>query len=211
VVALETSVINCGRRHSENRTPRRAEAIHRCLWCGLKFEGYIRMESFEVGHTVGTIFTIRGHRVILDTDLAKLYGVLTKRLNEQVKRNLSRFPLDFMFQLTDIEEDSLRSQFATSKSGSGGRRYLPYVFTEHGALMAANVLNSERAVAASIQVVRAFIQQRQLLLSQVELARKLETLEKKYDHQFKIVFDSIRQILTPPEQPRRKIGIRQDD
>lgn len=158
-----------------------------------------------------SILVIRGHRVILDTDLAKIYGVSTKRLNEQVRRNLDRFPDDFMFQLSETTGESLRSQFATSKIGRGGRRYLPYVFTEHGALMLANILNSPTAVASSIQVVRAFINLRQMLSSQAELARKLDLLERKYDHQFKVVFDAIRELTLIPEQPRKRIGIKQDD
>lgn len=157
------------------------------------------------------ILIIRGHRVILDADLAKIYGVSTKRLNEKVRRNSDRFPEDFMFQLAETKEESLRSQIATSKIGRGGRRYLPYVFTEHGALMLANILNSRAAVASSIQVVRAFINLRQMLSSQADLARKLELLERKYDYQFKVVFDAIRELTLIPEPPRKRIGIRQDD
>lgn len=162
------------------------------------------------------ILLIRGEKVILDADLAALYGVSTKRLNEQVRRNRERFPDDFMFQLTAAElsalkdqigGSNLRSQVATSRS-HGGRRYLPYVFTEHGAIMAANVLNSERAVRASVEVVRAFVRLRQLLASNAELARKLEELEKKYDRQFKVVFDAIRELMTPPSPTRKEIGFR---
>ena len=127
-----------------------------------------------------------------------------------MRRNLDRFPEDFMFQLSEIEEESL-SQIATSKIGRGGRRYLPYVFTEHGALMLANVLNSPTAVASSIQVVRAFMNLRQMLTSQTELARKLDMLERKYDYQFKVVFDAIRELTLVPELPRKRIGIKQDD
>jgi hypothetical protein len=128
-----------------------------------------------------TILTIRGQRVILDSDLAKLYGVETRRLNEQVRRNAERFPADFLFQLTREEYDEvLRSQNATLKTGRGQhRKYLPYVFTEHGTLMAANVLNSERAIEVSLFVVRAFIQQRAMLATNAELALKLERLEKR--------------------------------
>jgi phage regulator Rha-like protein len=151
------------------------------------------------------ILVIRGERVMLDSDLAELYGVETRRLNEQVRRNPSRFPVDFMFQLTPEEVENLRSQFATS-SEHGGRRYLPFVFTEHGALMLANVLNSERAAQTSVQVVRAFVRLRQMLASNAELSRKLEALEKKYDAQFKIVFDAIRQLMSPPAKPKREIG-----
>jgi hypothetical protein len=145
--------------------------------------------------------------VILDADLAALYGVTTKRLNEQVRRNRERFPEDFMFRLTESELEDLKSQFATSRS-HGGRRYRPYVFTEHGVIMSANVLNSQRAVHASIQVVRAFIQLRQMLASNSELARKLGALEKKYDRQFKIVFDAIRELMTPPPAKPKVIGFR---
>jgi len=154
------------------------------------------------------IFLIRGERVILAADLAILYGVTTKRLNEQVKRNQRRFPEDFMFQLTPDEAESmrrLRSQFATLKRGQH-IKYLPYAFTEHGAIMAANVLNSERAVQASVTVVRAFVRLRQILATNAELARKLEELEKKYDAQFKVVFNAIRQLMTPPEPKRKQIG-----
>lgn len=124
-----------------------------------------------------SILVIRDQKVLVDSELAKIYGVTTKRLNEQVKRNRERFPQDFMFQLNDIEASFLRSQFATSKA-QGGRRYLPYVFTEHGALMLANVLNSETAINASIKVIRAFIHLRKMVISQAELSRKLDTLEK---------------------------------
>lgn len=154
------------------------------------------------------ILLIRGEKVMLDKDLAKLYGVTTKRLNEQVKRNRERFPDDFMFQLAGEEAESLRrsrSQSATLKRGQN-IKYLPYAFTEHGAIMAANVLNSERAVQASVAVVRAFVRLRQMLASNAELARKLEDLEQKYDHQFKVVFDAIRQLMTPPEPKRKQIG-----
>jgi phage regulator Rha-like protein len=151
------------------------------------------------------ILFIRGQRVMLDSDLAELYGVETKRLNEQVRRNSNRFPPDFRFQLTPAEFENLRSQTATP-SLHGGRRYLPFVFTEHGALMLANVLSSERAAQASVQVVRAFIRLRQLLASNAELARKLDALEQKYDRQFKVVFDTIRRMMAPPEPKRREIG-----
>ena len=154
------------------------------------------------------ILTLRGHKVILDKDLAELYGVPTWRLNEQVKRNRRRFPDDFMFQLEIDEVEALRSQNAISKSGRGGRRYSPYAFTEHGAIMAASVLNSPRAVEVSVFVVRAFVKLRQLLASHADLARKVDALEKKYDAQFKVVFDAIRQLMAPPpeERPKRRIG-----
>jgi len=143
------------------------------------------------------IILIRGEKVILDSDLAELYGVTTTRLNEQVRRNQDRFPKDFAFRLTKPEFANLISQFATSSSSHGGRRKPPLVFTEHGALMAANILKSDRAVEASVQVVRAFVKLRGMLASNVELAHKLDELERKYDQQFKIVFDAIRQLMTP--------------
>ncbi len=151
------------------------------------------------------ILLIRGHKVILDRDLAKLYGVETKRLLEQVRRNMKRFPSDFMFQLTTQELINLRSQIATSSWG--GTRYLPHVFTEHGALMAANVLNSKRAVDVSVQVIRAFVKLRELAITHRDLSRKLQDLEAKYDKQFDVVFKAIRQLMAPPPvPPKRKIG-----
>jgi len=150
------------------------------------------------------IYFIRTHKVMLDSDLAELYGVRTKRLNEQVKRNIDRFPADFMFRLNQEESDRLRSQFATSKHGRGGRRYQPYVFTEHGALMLASVLNSEKAIQASIQIVRAFVRLRELLATHQELARKLAEMEKKYNAEFKAIFEVIQQLTEPPEERERK-------
>jgi len=143
---------------------------------------------------------------MLDADLAVLYGVSTKRLNEQVRRNRSRFPDDFMFQLTREEVRSLRSQFATSKQGRGGRRYAPLVFTEQGIAMLSTVLNSERAIQVNIEIMRAFVHLREMIVTHRDLARKLETLEKKYNAQFKVVFDAIRQLMAPPEPKKRKIG-----
>jgi hypothetical protein len=153
------------------------------------------------------ILFIRGEKVILDADLAELYGVTTKRLNEQVRRNRDRFPPDFMFQLTAEEFANLRSQNATSRSGWGGRRSPPFVFTEHGAIMAANILSSQRAIAASVTVVRAFVRLRQMLASHADLARKLEDLEKRYDAQFKQVFTAIRALMVSPgDPPNKRIG-----
>ncbi len=154
------------------------------------------------------ILLIRRERVILDSDLAALYGVSTARLNQQVNRNSERFPGDFMFRLSDVEFKDLILQNATSKRGRGGRRKRPYAFTEHGAIMAANVLNSKRAVQTSVQVVRAFVKIRQMLASNADLARKLDELEKKYDKQFKIVFDAIRHLMTPPPASAKPIGFR---
>ncbi len=158
------------------------------------------------------IFLVRGRRVMVDADLATLYGVRPKRLNEQVKRNQARFPEDFSFQLTDEEVDALRSQFATSRSGHGGRRYRPYVFTEHGAVMLAAVLNSPIAIEASVQVVRAFVSLRAMVAMHAELAQKLDALEGKFDHQFRIVFDAIRQLMAPPSKSgASRIGFRSAD
>ncbi len=159
--------------------------------------------SSTIGHL---IHSIRGQRVILDADLARLYGVPTKRLNEQVRRNRTRFPSDFMFLLTLHEMETLRSQIATSKKGRGGRRYQPNAFTEHGALMAANVLNSPKAIAMSVEVARAFVRLRRMALSVEALARKLNGLERKYDSQFQDVFDAIRELMIPPDPPRKQIG-----
>jgi hypothetical protein len=156
------------------------------------------------------ILLIRGLRVMLDEDLAEVYGVTTKRLNEQVKRNRKRFPEDFMFQLTAAEAEALRSQIATTKTGRGGRRTRPTAFTEHGAVMLASVLNSPTAVASSILVVRAFIRMRELVAVHRELAKRLDELERKYDAKFRAVFDSIRALMEPPRepppQPKHSIG-----
>ena len=154
------------------------------------------------------IFVLRGQKVMLDADLARIYGVTTARLNQQVKRNRGRFPAEFMFQLTKKEFGNLMLQFATSSSGYGGRRKRPYVFTEHGAIMLASVLNSPIAVCASLQVVRAFVRLREMLATHKDLARKLEALEKKYDSQFRVVFNAIRQLMAQPEPKEKKIGFR---
>ena len=153
-----------------------------------------------------SIYLIRGQKVILDSDLAAIYGIPTFRFNEAVKRNKDRFPDDFMFQLTREEVDILISQNAISKPGRGGRRTLPYVFTEHGAVMAANILKSPLAVQMSVIVVRAFIKMREMLVSHKDLDHKLATLEKKYDKQFKVVFDAIRALMREEEKPNKKIG-----
>ena len=150
-------------------------------------------------------------KIMLDADLAELYGVPTGRLNEQVKRNLDRFPPEFMFLLTKQEAESLRSQTAILKRGRGQhRKYLPYVFTEHGAIMAASVLDSERAVQVSIYVVRAFVQLREMLSSNKALARKLNELERKlttHDHAITELIEAIRQLMTTPEpKKKRPIG-----
>jgi hypothetical protein len=177
-----------------------------------KSESPISVEQID-----GMIRTIRGVRVMLDRDLAKIYGVPTFRFNEAIKRNWHRFPKDFMFQLSRAEFDSLTSQIAISKSGRGGRRSLPYAFTEHGALQAANVLRSSRAVQMSVFVIRAFVKMRETLLGTRELAKKLAVLEKKLTSRLDVhevamvqVLQEIMQILnlppSPPEPPRRRIG-----
>lgn len=158
-----------------------------------------------------SILLLRGHRVILDADLAALYGVTTARLNQQVRRNMDRFPEDFAFLLTKAEFGDLKLHFASSSSGWGGRRKPPFAFTEHGALMAANVLKTPTAVTTSVQVVRAFVRLREMLVTNKELARRLDVLERKYDAQFKVVFDAIRQLMAPPPAPsKRRIGFHAD-
>lgn len=162
-----------------------------------------------VDQIVSAIYVVRGHRIMLDVDLAALYRVTTGRLNEQVKRNRNRFPPDFRFRLTPEELAGLKSQTAISNRGRGGRRKLPNAFTEHGALMLASVLKSPVAVHASIYVVGAFLRLRAMLATHPEFARKLEELERKYDAQFKVVFGAIRELMRPPPSPARKqIGFR---
>jgi phage regulator Rha-like protein len=155
------------------------------------------------------ILLIRGHRVMLDTDLAILYGVPTKRLNEQVRRNKKRFPSDFMFQLTPEEVERLRSQIATLKSGRGQhRKYSPYAFTEQGVAMLSSVLHSERAIQVNIAIMRAFVQLREMIGSNKTLARRLNELEKKYDSQFRAVFEAIRSLMAEPEPKVKRIGFK---
>jgi ORF6N domain len=154
------------------------------------------------------ILLIRGQKVLLDRHLAELYGVPTMRLNEAVKRNGRRFPADFMFQLTEQENEALISHFAISK-GRGGHRKLPYVFTEQGVAMLSSVLNSDRAMDVNIAIMRAFVSLRELLSTHKDFARKLQDLERKYeshDKQIKAVFDAIRQLMAPPEKSKHKIG-----
>jgi len=155
------------------------------------------------------IYLIRGHKVILDADLAELYGVETRVLIQAVKRNLRRFPADFMFQLSDEETKLLRSQFVISKKRRGGRRYLPYAFTEQGVAMLSGVLNSERAVEINIEIMRAFVRLREMLLTHRDLARKLDALERKFeshDVHIRALFEAIRQLMTPEKPNKRKIG-----
>ncbi len=155
-----------------------------------------------------TILLIRQKKVILDADLATLYGVRTKNLIKAVKRNLARFPEDFMFQLTNHEVTNLRFQFGTSSLGEkwGGRRYLPYAFTEQGVAMLSSVLNSSRAIQVNVEIMRTFVKLREIINSNSDLARKIIELEKRYDHQFKIVFDAIRELMMPPPAKTKKIG-----
>jgi len=154
-----------------------------------------------------SIVLIRGQKVMLDEDLATLYEVEVKVLNQAVRRNMERFPADFMFQLTTEEAERLRSQTVTLKTGRGRhRKYLPYAFTEQGVAMLSSVLRSKRAVMVNIEIMRAFVRLRQMLASSAELARKLATLERKYDAQFKVVFDAIRELMTPPQRKKRSIG-----
>ena len=147
------------------------------------------------------ILAVRGQRVMLDADLAELYGVETRALVQAVRRNEERFPPDFMFQLTNEEFEALRSQGVISSGGHGGRRYAPYAFTEQGVAMLSSVLRSPRAVQVNIAIMRAFVRLRQLLASHEELARKLEELERRYDDQFGQVFDAIRELMAPETDP----------
>lgn len=166
-----------------------------------------------------SIFLIRGQKVMLDADLAILYGIGVGRLNEAVKRNKERFPDDFMFQLTNEEFNDFKAQIATANlksqfaisSSWGGRRHPPYAFTEQGVAMLSSVLRSKRAIKVNVEIVRAFVRPRQILASHADLARKLEALEQKYDAQFKIVFDAIRELMEPVEpRTKGKIGFLAD-
>ena len=155
------------------------------------------------------ILILRHQRVILDNDLAELYGVSVKRLNEQVRRNRERFPADFMFQLTAKEDQILRSQIATSSQKHGGRRYPPYAFTEHGAIMAATVLNSKQAIEMSVFVVRAFVRMREMLVNNRQLAAKINELDRRletHDTAIQDLIDAIKELMAPEESSKRKIG-----
>jgi len=162
-----------------------------------------------------SILLIRGEKVMLDADLAEIYGVTTKRLNEQVRRNLNRFPLDFMFQLTRLEVAYLRSQFVTSNEGRGGRRYAPYVFAEQGVAMLSGVLRSDRAIAVNIEIMRAFVELRRVAGSLAQLEERLEQMEhdigarlSEHDEHLRQIFVALRQLIDPPVTPRRPIGFR---
>jgi hypothetical protein len=161
------------------------------------------------------IYLIRGQRIMLDADLALLYGVSVGRLNEAVRRNIQRFPADFMFQLTKDEFEelkirigrlNLKSQIAISSSGWGGRRHPPHAFTEQGVAMLSTVLRSDRAIRVNIEIMRAFVRMRRILATNADLERRLSELEKKYDDQFRIVFDTLRQLMAPTAPSRKKIG-----
>ena len=175
-------------------------------------------KSIAPERIASAILILRGQRVLQDSELATLYGVSTKRFNQQVRRNRKRFPADFMFQLTAEETSSLRSQIATLKSGRGRhRKYLPYVFTEHGAIMAATILNSPRAIEMSVHVVRAFVQLREMLASNKELARRFAQLETRldkrlttHDEAIAAILAAIRQLMHPPIPKRRPIGFTAD-
>jgi len=157
------------------------------------------------------IFGVRGRQVMLDEDLADLYGVETKRLVEQVKRNLDRFPEDFMFQLTKEEAAALRSQIATSNTGRGGRRYAPFVFTEHGVAMLSSVLRSKRAIAVNIEIMRAFVELRRVANSYALIEKRVEQIERgmgKHDEQLERIFKALRRLSAPPAPPKRPVGFR---
>lgn len=160
------------------------------------------------------IFIIRGQKVMMDNDLAGLYGVATKVFNQAVKRNLERFPEDFMFQLSDNEEENLRSQFVTSSLDHGGRRYLPYVFTEHGVAMLSSVLNSQRAIQMNIFIIRAFIKMRENLDNYKDLAIKIgeiEVVQIHDHHMLSNVHEVLKHLLNPPEKPKRRVGFNEKE
>lgn len=154
-----------------------------------------------------TILVLRGEKVLLDVDIALLYGVETRVLVQAAKRNRERFPSDFMFQLTVEEIENLRSQSVISSWG--GRRYRPYAFTEQGVAMLSSVLRSERAVRVNIEIMRAFVRLRHVMSTQVDLLRRLDELEQRYDSQFKAVFEALRQLMSPPAPARKRIGFRE--
>jgi len=160
-----------------------------------------------VERIANAIVLLRGHKVLLDDVLSQMYGVETKALKRAVRRNIQRFPPDFMFRLSAEEFRNLRSQSGTSSSW-GGSRYRPYAFTEQGVAMLSTVLSSPRAVRVNIEIMRAFVRLRQLLETNAELGRKLDALEKRYDSQFRVVFEAIRELMAPPVKPPRRIGFK---
>lgn len=158
------------------------------------------------------IYIVRGLKVMLDSDLAELYQVETKNLNKAVKRNIARFPGDFMFQLTEEEWNLLRFQTGTSNTDRGGRRYMPYVFTEQGVAMLSSVLNSERSVQVNIAIMRAFVQLREIAVSHKDLLQKVNEMEKKYDENFRVVFAALKRLMEPQPLPlKRRIGFKPQD
>jgi hypothetical protein len=176
-----------------------------------------RTALVPVEHIARSILMLRGHKVLLDAELAELYGVATKVLLQAVKRNRKRFPEDFMIQLTAVEWEALRSQNVTSNTQRGGRRYLPYAFTEQGVAMLSSVLRSDRAIAVNIQIMRAFVRMRELLSSNRELARRLRELETRlekklttHDEAIAAILSAIRQLMNPPARKRRLIGFTAD-
>jgi hypothetical protein len=185
----------------------------------------LRSTSGRATQIAQAVVRIHGQNVMLDEDLARLYGVETKVLNQAVRRNRTRFPTDFMFQLTASEAAALRSHFVTLESARpdsplrsqsvtsnarGGRRYLAYAFTEQGVAMLSSVLRSPRAIAVNIEIMRAFVQLRRMLDSNTELARRLAELERKYDGKFSVVFEAIRQLMAPPPARGKRIGFRRE-
>ena len=161
-------------------------------------------EIIPVENITSLIYQIRGYKVMLDKDLAELYGVETKRLKEQVRRNIERFPEDFMFELSQDEHENLRSQFATSSWG--GTRYAPMAFTEHGVLMLSSVLKSDKAIQVNIQIMRAFTRLRQLVLDSSELRKEIEELRNETENKFQIIFQALDQLISVEETPKKKIG-----
>jgi phage regulator Rha-like protein len=166
----------------------------------------IKEVSVPIEKITGKIYLIRGQKVMLDRDLAELYQVETKQLKRAVRRNIDRFPADFMFELTKAELENWRCQFGTSKSETKGLRYKPLAFTEQGVAMLSSILRSKRAVQVNIQIMRAFNQLRKMLVTHKDLKRKIEVMEKKYDEQFRIVFEAITQLIAEDEKPKKKIG-----
>lgn len=172
------------------------------------------LESIAAPTIEQRIFVVRGRQVMLDEDLADLYGVKTKRLVEQVKRNLDRFPEDFMFQLNKEEAAALRSQIATSKTGRGGRRYAPYVFTEQGVAMLSSVLRSKTAIVVNIEIMRTFVELRRVASSYAAIEKRLEEIERGlsgHDEQLNQIFKTLRQLISPPARPKRPVGFRVPD
>jgi hypothetical protein len=190
----------------EQETMGSMHPMHACL----PDQGFMKASLVSAAHIERAILIVRGHKVLLDADLAALYEVQTRVLVQAVKRNLERFPDDFMFQLDPAEVEALRSQSVTSKNpGRGGRRYAPYAFTEQGVAMLSSVLNSPRAIAVNIEIMRAFVRFRELIASNKELAAKLDQLEKKlgtHDQAITGIMQAIRQLMTPPETKKRPIG-----